>query len=131
MKKIILLAAAWLSMLSATAQGMKNAVCVTKTDGTMEYVALNSSVELATSANASLQIMDGDKIVHEIKLNEVKEVTLAEHDFTATGIDRIKGLRNNNENVEIYDINGKKVSEVTPGKVYIIKSGSTVKKITK
>lgn len=127
MKKLILLTALVLSAVSAGAEGIKNAVCVAKTDGSMQYVALNSEVELTTNPDAFLQVMSGNKVVFEVKLPEVKEITTTEHDFSTTGIKDVEQVVEGP--VEIYDLTGKKVTNVTPGQVYILKKGSTTKKV--
>ena len=57
----------------------------------------------------------------------MEKITAASHDFT--GIAKVTVDGNSTE--EIFDLSGKRVKEIVPGRIYIIKVNGQTKKVRK
>lgn len=134
MKKYLLLSALLLSGavgLSAqdTAGPSRNAVCIALSSGDAQYVAFSSN-PLITTSGSDLVVTDSQtgQQALAIALTDVASITATSHDFTPTGIEGL-ARETGREIKAVYDLQGRQVSSIRPGHVYIIKytDGSTIK----
>lgn len=137
MKKLQLLLAlliggATVSFAQDAGETTRNAVCLTLTSGDTEYVAFTTNPKITTSeGNLIVTDTENNKTTLSKSLSEIASITAVYHDFSSTN--GLNGLtQETGKTVEaVYDLAGRKVSAVQPGKVYILKytDGSTTKAI--
>lgn len=116
-----------------TGEKTRNAVCVTLKSGDAKYVAFTSG-PIIQSANGSLTITPttGEEAPVTVELSSVGTITAVYHDFSTDGISGL-ATETGREVKAVYDLNGRPVSRIIPGQVYILKftDGSTKKTSTK
>lgn len=133
MKKHLLLIATALLTLSGHAnaadnKGQKNAVCVSLKSGQTEFVAFTSKPQIkADGGKLYVVSTDDQKQLLIADLSNVEKITATSHDFTAIGKVTVEG----NTTEEIYDLSGKRVTDIIPGRIYIIKVNGQTKKVRK
>lgn len=137
MRKLLFLAAlAMLSVASALAQDstkVRNAVCVTLKNGDAKYVAFTNKPLISTEGASLKAVSETDsKTLVICPLADVETITAVYHDFSTDGIAEVptgmgKQLK------AIFDLSGRKVENIVPGEVYILKftDGSTKKASTR
>lgn len=137
MKKSLLLSALLLSSVAVShaqtaSETTPNAVCLTLTSGQAEYVAFTTHPQI-TTADGQLIVSDAESNATALSksLADIASITAVYHNFTdPTGITSLS--QETGKTVEsIYDLQGRTVTTVQPGKVYILKysDGSTKKAI--
>ncbi len=133
MKKHLLLIATALLTLSGHAnaadnEGQKNAVCVSLKSGQTEFVAFTSKPQIKADGGKLYVVSTDDQQQLLIAdLSNVEKITATSHDFTAIGKVTVEG----NTTEEIFDLSGKRVTEIIPGHIYIIKVNGQTKKVRK
>ncbi len=133
MKKHLLLIATALLTLSGHVnatdnEGQKNAVCVSLKSGQTEFVAFTSKPQIkADGGKLYVVSTDDQKQLLIADLSNVEKITATSHDFTAIGKVTVEG----NTPEEIYDLSGKRVTKIIPGRIYIIKVNGQTKKVRK
>lgn len=129
-KTLLIIASALMTFATATraADTAPNAVCVSLKSGQTEFVAFEKQPQIkadggklyVVSADDQSQLLLAD-------LADVDKITATSHDFTGIAKVNVDG----NDIEEIYDLSGKRVSEIQPGRIYIIKSNGKTKKVRK
>lgn len=133
MKKQLLLIATALLTLSghvhaSNSESELNAVCVSLKSGTTEFVAFSKKPQIkADGGKLYVVSTDDQQQLLLADLSNVEKITATSHDFTAIGKVTIDG----NTTEEIYDLSGKRVTEIIPGRIYIIKVNGQTKKVRK
>lgn len=135
MKKKVLLAVLLLSgMVMSTfaddvGEASPNAVCVTLKSGEAEFAAFTDSPKILSADGKLSVVSESDsKQLILADLNNVEKINAVNHDFS-TGI-----VRMDNEGTtatEVYNLDGTRATTIMPGRVYIIKSNGTTKKVIK
>lgn len=133
MRKFLLLPALFLGAVSAFATDVgsasPNAVCITLKSGQTEFVAFTQAPQItsdsqkvyvtSTAENTPLAVAD---------VADVEKITAVWHDFS----DGIGQVNFNGETItEVYNLDGTRAKNIVPGRVYIIKSNGTTKKVIK
>lgn len=134
MKKAYLLAALALGAASVSAQdteASKNAVCINLKSGEAQYVAFTEKPLISvTSEGLVVTNTETNATVCSTPLSEVAAITATYHDFDGgtTSIDSLAS-ETGRQVKAIYDLTGKQVQTIEPGKVYVIQftDGSTKK----
>ena len=129
MKKQLLLIATALLTLTGHARAKElNAVCVSLKSGQTKFVAFNKKPQIKAD-RGKLYVVSADDQSHLLlaDLSQVEKITAASHDFT--GIAKVTVDGNSTE--EIFDLSGKRVKEIVPGRIYIIKVNGQTKKVRK
>ena len=127
-KQLLLIATALLTLTGHARAEELNAVCVSLKSGQTEFVAFNKKPQIkadggklyVVSADDQSQLLLAD-------LSQVEKITAASHDFT--GIAKVTVGGDSTE--EIFDLSGKRVKEIVPGRIYIIKVNGQTKKVRK
>lgn len=132
MKKVLLLAALALGAASVSAQdseASKNAVCITLKSGEAQYVAFTDKPLISATSDGLVVVnQETSKAVCTLTLADVETISATYHDFSTTGIGALSE-ETGRKVTAAYDLTGKKVERIEPGKVYVLKfsDGSTVK----
>ncbi len=132
MKKIILLAA--VALLSATSvfaqtESTKNAVCVTFKSGDAKFVAFTEEPKIIARQGQIFAITSGGTTTKVCDVIDLDKITAVHHDFTSTGIS-LPELELG-ETPKVYTLDGRQVTTLESGKVYIIKTSRSTKKFIK
>lgn len=108
-----------------------NAVCVTLKSGDCKYAAFTENPKIL-SKGGILYVLSEDtgKQLVLADCSEVLKITAVHHDFSPTGIKESVVIGGKSIE-EIYNIDGKKATNVVPGKIYIVKSNGKARKIIK
>lgn len=116
-----------------TGEKARNAVCVTLKSGDAKYVAFKSNPLIqSTDGNLTIAATTGEEAPVVVELSSVGTITAVYHDFSTDGISGLSA-ETGREVKAVYDLNGRPVSHIVPGQVYILKftDGSTKKTTTK
>lgn len=135
MKKKLLLAALLLggvvvpTWADDVGEASLNAVCVTLKSGDAEFAAFTDSPKILSADGKLSVVSEADsKQLILADLTDVEKITAVYHDFT-TGVVRVD--TDGNTATEVYNLDGTRATTIVPGRVYIIKSNGTTKKVIK
>lgn len=133
MRKFLLLSALIVSAVSAFAtdvgEASPNAICITLKSGQTEFVAFSQAPQITSDAEKVYVTSTTDNTQLAIaNIADVEKITAAWHDLT-DGVSLI--TVNGETTTEIYNLDGTRVTNIVPGRVYIIKSNGTTKKVIK
>ncbi len=130
-KQLLLIATALLTLAghaSAATESEPNAVCVSLKSGATEFVAFSKKPQIkADGGKLYVVSTDDQQQLLLADLDNVEKITAASYDFTAIGKVTVDG----NTTEEVYDLSGKRVTEIVPGRIYIIKVNGQTKKVRK
>lgn len=126
MRKVILSFSLLSVCLTALAD---NAIVFTTKNGEQKFVAFEYNVALSTNQDKELVVSTGDG-EFKFDIADITSIKTQDYDFSSTT--SVGSITADESGSQLYDINGRKVSTVTPGQIYIIKKGNkTTKQIAR
>lgn len=126
MRKTIFSTTMLLASLTAMAD---NAVVLTTKSGEQKFVAFEDNVVMTTNSDKQLVLTSGNEVL-TLNIADIANIKTQDYDFSGTTA--VGSVEADGGECQIFDLNGRKISSVTPGQIYIIKKGNkTSKEIAK